>query len=155
MGKARTSDLPYNLEEWTDVNFKSLKTTLQHCLPHIRYFQIPSKDVLGKIQPYQNILEKNLWVDILAKYLDPDKPIISPILPPRKKDKPYLPLRNVSIITPSSSIITLEHAAEISSWIDRRSQFIIIQKFHTNLNIYLEEVEMGSQAKYFINSVII
>ncbi|RIB27286.1 hypothetical protein C2G38_2137894 [Gigaspora rosea] len=120
-GKAKTPDLPSNLEEWTDVNFKSLKTTLQNCLPHVRYFQIPSKDVLGKIQPYQNILEKNLWVDILAKYLDPDKPITSPILPPRKKDIIQLPPRNVSIIMPSSSIITLEHAAEISSWIDRRS----------------------------------
>ncbi|CAG8701566.1 4963_t:CDS:1, partial [Gigaspora rosea] len=32
-----------------------------------------------------------------------------------------LPLRKASIITPSSSIITLEHAVEILSWINRRS----------------------------------
>ncbi|RIB05363.1 hypothetical protein C2G38_2253853 [Gigaspora rosea] len=120
-GKARTPDLPSDLEEWTNVNFKSLRTTLQHCLPHIRYFQIPSKDILEKIQPYQNILEKNLWVDILTKYLAPDKPITSLILTPRKKATVQLPPRKESIIMQSSSIITLEHAAEISSWIDRRS----------------------------------
>ncbi|RIB22551.1 hypothetical protein C2G38_2173710 [Gigaspora rosea] len=96
-GKARTPDLPSNLEEWTDENFKSLKATLQHCLPHIRYFQIPSEDVLKKIKPYHNILEKNVWDDILAKYLAPNVPIASIILSP-------------------------QHIAEISSWIDRRSK---------------------------------
>ncbi|RIB04273.1 hypothetical protein C2G38_695502 [Gigaspora rosea] len=95
-GKARTPDLPSNLEELTHENFNSLKTTLQHCLPHIRYFQIPSKDILKKIQPYQNILEKNIWVDILAKYLDPDMPITSPVLPPRKKATSQLPSRKAS-----------------------------------------------------------
>ncbi|RIB22552.1 hypothetical protein C2G38_2173713 [Gigaspora rosea] len=121
-GKARTPDLPSNLEVWTDENFKSLKATLQHCLPHIRYFQIPSEDVLKKIKPYHNILEKNIWDDILAKYLAPNVPIASLILPPRKKATVQLPSRKASIITPSSSIITLEHIAELSSWIDRRSK---------------------------------
>ncbi|RIB27292.1 hypothetical protein C2G38_2029501 [Gigaspora rosea] len=121
-GRARTPDLPYDLEEWTDINFKSLKTTLQHCLPHIRYFQISSKDVLRKIHPYQIILEKTLWTDILAKHLDPDMPITSLNLPPRKKATVQLPPRKkVSIFPSPSTIITLEHAAEISSWIDRRS----------------------------------
>ncbi|RIB22557.1 hypothetical protein C2G38_2140165 [Gigaspora rosea] len=121
-GKERTQDLPSNLEEWTDENFKSLKATLQHCLPHIRYFQIPSEDVLKKIKPYHNIFEKNVWDDILAKYLAPNVPITSLILPPRKKVTVQLPSRKAYIITPSSSIITLEHIAKISSWIDRRSK---------------------------------
>ncbi|RIB27665.1 hypothetical protein C2G38_2159950 [Gigaspora rosea] len=84
-GKAKIPNLLPNLNEWTDENFKSLKITVQHCLPHIRYFQIPGKDVLKKIKPYRQILE------------------------------------NTSIITPSSSIVTLLNAAEISSWIDRCS----------------------------------
>ncbi|RIB22555.1 hypothetical protein C2G38_2140164 [Gigaspora rosea] len=121
-GKERTQDLPSNLEEWTDENFKSLKATLQHCLPHIRYFQIPSEDVLKKVKPYHNILEKNVWDDILAKFLAPNMPITSLILPPRKKATVQLPSRKASIITPSSYIITIDHVAEISSWIDRRSK---------------------------------
>ncbi|CAG8530458.1 23702_t:CDS:2 [Gigaspora rosea] len=48
-------------------------------------------------------------------------PINSLILPPRKKATVKLPPRKTSIITPSSLIITLQHVAEISSWIDRRS----------------------------------
>ncbi|CAG8832205.1 11128_t:CDS:1, partial [Gigaspora rosea] len=51
----------------------------------------------------------------------PDAPITSLILPPRKKETVQLPPRKASIITPSSLIITLQHAAEISSWIDRRT----------------------------------
>ncbi|CAG8779037.1 20371_t:CDS:2, partial [Gigaspora rosea] len=52
----------------------------------------------------------------------PNKSITSLSLPPRKKAMVQLPPRKVSIIAQSTSIITLEHAAEISSWIDRRSK---------------------------------
>ncbi|RIB22553.1 hypothetical protein C2G38_2173714 [Gigaspora rosea] len=99
-GKERTQDLPSNLEDG----------------------QMKTLNVLKKIKPYHNILEKNVWDDILAKYLAPNVPITSLILPPRKKATVQLPSRKASIITPSSSIITLEHVAEISSWIDRRSK---------------------------------
>ncbi|RIB12758.1 hypothetical protein C2G38_2100187, partial [Gigaspora rosea] len=77
----------------TDENFKSLRNTLKNCLPHVRYFEISSKDVLMKIKPYYNILEKNVWDDILAKHLDPNMSITSLILHPRKKATEQLPLR--------------------------------------------------------------
>ncbi|RIB01859.1 hypothetical protein C2G38_2293685 [Gigaspora rosea] len=118
-GKTKTSNLPPNLKDWTNDNFKSLKTTLQHCLPHIRYFQIPGEDVLDKVKPYHDILEQNMWDDIMSKLIAPNRPITSLILPPRNKTTVQLPHRKSSIIIPSSSIITLQHAAEISSWIDR------------------------------------
>ncbi|RIB27669.1 hypothetical protein C2G38_2325359 [Gigaspora rosea] len=120
-GKAKIPNLSPNLSEWTDENFKSLKSTVQHRPPHIRYFQIPGKDVLKKIKPYRHILENSVWDDIIARFVDPDAPITSLILPPRKKETVQLPPRKASIITLSSSIITLLHAAEISSWIDRCS----------------------------------
>ncbi|RIB01979.1 concanavalin A-like lectin/glucanase domain-containing protein [Gigaspora rosea] len=93
-GKAQTPNLPSNYEQWNDENFKSLKATLQNCLPHVRYFQIPGDEVLEKIQPYKKILEKNLWNDIIAKFVSPNKPITSTILPPRKKLTTQLPSRN-------------------------------------------------------------
>ncbi|RIB01978.1 hypothetical protein C2G38_929677 [Gigaspora rosea] len=92
-GKAQTPNLPSDYEEWNKENFESLKVTLQNCLPHIRYFQIPGDEVLEKIQPYKKILEKNLWNDIIAKFLSPNKPITSTILPPRKKLTTQLPSR--------------------------------------------------------------
>ncbi|RHZ59920.1 hypothetical protein Glove_360g59 [Diversispora epigaea] len=36
--------VPTNIEEWTKENFLTLKTNLQQCLPHSRYFHISSKD---------------------------------------------------------------------------------------------------------------
>ncbi|RIB27899.1 BTB/POZ protein, partial [Gigaspora rosea] len=91
-GKTKTPNLPPNLKEWTDDNFKSLKTTLQNCLPHIRYFQISGEDVIKKIKPYRNILEENTWDDMISKLVAPNLPITSLILPPRKKTTLQIPL---------------------------------------------------------------
>ncbi|CAG8743153.1 6058_t:CDS:2 [Ambispora leptoticha] len=54
-------------ENWTYENFLALKTTLQSCLPLIRYFQMSSHNILNNVQPYQQILEKNLWKDIMKR----------------------------------------------------------------------------------------
>ncbi|RIB20331.1 hypothetical protein C2G38_2179631 [Gigaspora rosea] len=90
--KVRILNLPSKLEEWTNENFNSLKTTLQNFLPHIKYFQLSTEEI-SKIKPYQNILETYIWNDIVMKCLDPE----------------------ITIISSFSSIITLERVAEISS----------------------------------------
>ncbi|RIB27892.1 hypothetical protein C2G38_2060760, partial [Gigaspora rosea] len=156
-GKAKTPNLPPNLKEWTDDNFKSLKTTLQNCLPHIRYFQISGEDVLKKIKPYRNILDENTWDDIMSKLVAPNSPISSLILPPRKKAAVQLPPRKKTtvqlpprnVITPSSSIITLQHAAEISSWIDRRSTIYDDTKIPYEFKLLLRGSGDGFEGKKF------
>src|SRR6185436_1064189 len=111
--------LPSNFNDWVDKDFQILKNTLQQCLPHIRYFQISSGNIIEKVFPYQQILNKNLVTDILKYSMAPEKPITSTILPPRKIVTIQLPnRRNAFQIT--SSIITNEHAAEIASWIDKK-----------------------------------
>ncbi|RIB27283.1 BTB/POZ protein [Gigaspora rosea] len=95
-GKAKIQNLPLNLNKWTDENFMSLKTTLHHCLPYIRYFHIPNKEIMEKIKPYHNILEESLWEDIISKSLNPETPINSLILPPRKKESTQLPPRETT-----------------------------------------------------------
>ncbi|RIB27666.1 hypothetical protein C2G38_2325355 [Gigaspora rosea] len=148
-GKAKILNLSSNLNEWTDENFKSLKITVQHCLPHIRYFQIPGKDVLKKIKPYQQILENSVWDDIIARFVDPDAPITSLILPPSKKETVQLPPRKASIITPTSSIITLLHAAEISSWIDRCSTIYDITEIPYEFKLLFRGSRDGFSGKDF------
>ncbi|RIB16822.1 hypothetical protein C2G38_2188905 [Gigaspora rosea] len=148
-GKAQTPNLPSNYEQWTKENFKSLKTTLQNCLPHIRYFQISNDDVLEKVKPYKKILEKNLWDDIFTKCVSPNKPITSTILPPRKKLSIQLPPRKSPAITLSSSIITLDHAAEISSWIDRRSTIYDISEIPYEFKLLLRGSRDGFDGKIF------
>ncbi|RHZ45965.1 hypothetical protein Glove_641g15 [Diversispora epigaea] len=117
-GIAQNSTLPVDLKEWTKENFKTLKITLQQCLPLIRYFHISGNDVSKKVMPYKKILDKQLWKDLTQYFMDPEQPVESIILPPRTILAQELPARATK---PLSTIITYEHVAEISSWIDRKS----------------------------------
>ncbi|RHZ75062.1 hypothetical protein Glove_217g288 [Diversispora epigaea] len=114
-GTSRNPTLPEKLEEWSDENFTTLKTTVQQCLPLIRYFHVSSSDVMDKIKPYKKILDKQLWNDLKQYLLLPDRPVKSIILPPRLILTQELPAR---INEPFSTIINKEHTAIISSWID-------------------------------------
>ncbi|RHZ70431.1 hypothetical protein Glove_271g13 [Diversispora epigaea] len=119
-GISQNSTLPLNLNEWTKENFLTLKTTLQQCLPLIRYFHIPGTDVLKKVKPYKRILDKQLWEDLNQYFWAPDEPMKSVILPPRSILVQELPTRTTEQAK-FSTIITYEHVAEISSWINRKS----------------------------------
>ncbi|RHZ61175.1 hypothetical protein Glove_349g129 [Diversispora epigaea] len=112
-GISQNPTLPKNLVEWNKENLLTLKTTLQQCLPYIRYFHIPG----NKIQPFKKILDKQLWKDLMQYLISPDRPVNSIILPARSVLIPELPVREKE---PFSIIITNEHVAEISSWIDRK-----------------------------------
>ncbi|RIB27902.1 hypothetical protein C2G38_2060788 [Gigaspora rosea] len=148
-GKAKTPNLPPKIGEWNHDNFKSLKSTLQNCLSHIRYFQVSGEDVLKKIKPYRYILEDYIWDDIISKLIAPNMPITSPILPPRKKVMVQVSPRKVSIIKPSSSIITLQHAAEISSWIDQRSTYYDTAEIPYQFNLLLRGSRDGFTGEAF------
>ncbi|RHZ60898.1 hypothetical protein Glove_350g31 [Diversispora epigaea] len=118
-GKAKNSTLPTNLAEWTSDNFLTLKETLKKCLMHIRYFDVSGEDVVEKIFPYSQLLDYQLFLDINSKIMAPNKPISSFVSPPRKISTKTLPARNIPFHL-SSQIITVEHALEISSWIDKK-----------------------------------
>ncbi|RHZ70439.1 hypothetical protein Glove_271g40 [Diversispora epigaea] len=95
-GIGQNSTLPVDLKEWNDENFTTLKTTLQQCLPLIRYFHIPSTDVLKKIKPYKKILDEQLWEDLNQYFVAPDQPVESIILSPRTKIVRKLPTRTTT-----------------------------------------------------------
>ncbi|RHZ87601.1 hypothetical protein Glove_33g181 [Diversispora epigaea] len=117
-GITQNPTLPKNLGDWTEENFLTLKTTLQQCLPHIRYFHIIHIEIYDKIRPYKKILDKQLWEDIKQHLAAPDRTIKSIILPARSVLNTELPPRTTG---PFSTIISEDHAAEISSWIDRKT----------------------------------
>ncbi|RIB24388.1 hypothetical protein C2G38_2031931 [Gigaspora rosea] len=75
-------------------------------------------DIVGKIEPYQAILERDLWKDIMKRITNPNREISSKILPPRIILKPTLPTRAMESF---STVINEEHAAEIASWIDKKA----------------------------------
>ncbi|RIB28858.1 hypothetical protein C2G38_1335058 [Gigaspora rosea] len=115
-GIAQNPGLLSDPESWSHENFLTIKTTLKNCFPHIRYFQMSSDDIVNNVEPYQQILEKNLWKDIIKKFMT-NQPISSKVLPPRIIFKPKLPTRVVELF---STVINEAHLAEIASWIDRK-----------------------------------
>ncbi|RHZ75080.1 hypothetical protein Glove_217g276 [Diversispora epigaea] len=117
-GTARNPTLPKKLEEWSDEYFMTLKATLQQCLPLIRYFHISRSDVMDKVKPYNKILDEQLWNDLKLHLILPEQMIESIILPPRLVLTQELPERSNE---PFSTIINKEHAAKISSWIDKQT----------------------------------
>ncbi|RHZ73624.1 hypothetical protein Glove_230g190 [Diversispora epigaea] len=130
-GTAQNFTLPKKLEDWSDENFITLKTTLQRCLPLIRYFHIPNSDVMDKIKPYKKILDKQLWNDLKQHLILPDRrPIKLNILPPRLVLKQELPTRLIELF---STIINEEHATMISSWINNQPTNLIDNPYEFQL----------------------
>ncbi|RIB09361.1 hypothetical protein C2G38_2209118 [Gigaspora rosea] len=147
-GKANTPDLPSDIKQWTEKNFLDLKNTLGKCIPLIRYFQMPGEEIVAKVKPYRQILGLNLWDDISTRFMAPNAPITSTILPARKKIPVQLPVREVHFVN-SSSIINDEHFAEISSWIDRCSLVYDVTKIPYKFNLLLRGSRDGFTRETF------
>jgi len=99
-----------NLSQWTSSNFEELEKILHDLIPHIRWFQISSKDFWRKVNPFEQVFPKQLYKDIMGYYCDPDTPPINAILPLR---------RNLSY---NSVLINRDHLLIILSWIDKKEK---------------------------------
>ncbi|RHZ83843.1 hypothetical protein Glove_87g85 [Diversispora epigaea] len=155
-GIAQNPTLPANLKEWSNENFEALKITLQQCLPLIRYFHIPGEDIWKKVQPYQKILEEQLWDDMIQHSKSPNKSVNSLVLPARIISTPELPSRTISTPElpsrenePFSTIINKEHVAELSSWVDRKSTTYSLENIPYDLQLILRGSKDGFDPKTF------
>ncbi|RHZ86044.1 hypothetical protein Glove_55g66 [Diversispora epigaea] len=147
-GISQNLTLPTNLEEWSKENFITLKTTLQQCLPLIRYFHISDKDIWEKVKPYKKILGKQLWEDLNQHLIFPNQPVKSLVLSARIISTPVLPPR---VNKPFSTIINEEHSAEISSWIDRKSTIYSSKNIPYDFQLILRGSKNGFDPKTFWN----
>ncbi|RHZ86538.1 hypothetical protein Glove_50g64 [Diversispora epigaea] len=150
-GIAQNPTLPVNLEEWSKENFLTLKITLQQCLPLIRYFHISNTEIVDKIVPYKRILDKQLWKDIIQHLGAPDRPVKSIILPARSASVTELPLRAEVPKEPFSTIISEEHAAEISSWIDCKTTTYSTKNIPYKFELILNGTKDGFAPQTFWN----
>ena len=50
-GKAQNTNLPKEVDNWTQNDFSILKTTLDDFIPHIRFYEMSSEDFRFKIMP--------------------------------------------------------------------------------------------------------
>ncbi|RHZ73911.1 hypothetical protein Glove_228g124 [Diversispora epigaea] len=87
-------------------DFLTLRTTLQQCLPLIRYLHILNTELFDKILSYKKHL------------IAPDRPVKSISLSARSAAITEFPSRAEVSKEPFATIISEEHVAEISSWID-------------------------------------
>ncbi|RGB27547.1 hypothetical protein C1646_819702 [Rhizophagus diaphanus] len=109
-GIGNTIDLPPSVADWTDENFISLKETLKNLIPLIRFFVISPQDFYQHVKPYEKLLDKEHYDDILQSHLNTDwRPSIRPVLPKR-----IFPQKSIE-----SEIINKQQAAIIASWIDK------------------------------------
>ena len=75
-GLAQNSELPSNLANFSKEDFKALKRTLQQCIPFIRFYNLSSKEFTDKVLPYEKILPKELYKDLLKTFLNLSDPNI-------------------------------------------------------------------------------
>ncbi|RHZ71362.1 hypothetical protein Glove_259g28 [Diversispora epigaea] len=100
------------------------------------------------ILPYKKILDKQLWEDINQHIALPDRPVKSVILPPRTTLIIELPPRAKE---PFSTIISEEHAAEISAWIDRKTSNYLTTNIPYDFQLILLGTRDGFAPQTFWN----
>ncbi|GBC00023.1 hypothetical protein RclHR1_03710007 [Rhizophagus clarus] len=118
-GLAQNPTLIPDPKSWSGDDFKTIKNTLQHCLPLIRFFGLTSKELSQKVRPYQKLLSQQLYEDLVDSYMDPDSVLIDNILLPRN-------IKNKII---SSKIISLDISATILRWVDNNiNKFVFVRE---------------------------
>ncbi|EXX74624.1 uncharacterized protein OCT59_016635 [Rhizophagus irregularis] len=113
-GVAQNPELPSDVTNYSDDDFNTLKNTLQQCIPFIRFYNLTSKEFLDKILPYEQILPKELYKDLLKAFIS----LSDPNSKPSDKSKPRIP-KKIDSKNINSKIITFQHSELISKWIDR------------------------------------
>ena len=111
-----------------------MANTLQHCLPLIRFFSLPSKEFFNKVRPYEKLLDRQLYVDLLKYYLDPDSKPSENILPPIHSAIGALATKNA--VNPRKSLVDLSFGMECIMIIGiEKIQNLLIFKNATNLTL--------------------
>ena len=82
-GIAQNPALIPDPDTWSDDDFKTMENTLQRCLPLIRFFCLSPQEFSQKVRPYQKLIRRKLYEDLLNSYLDPNSVSTDDILLPR------------------------------------------------------------------------
>jgi hypothetical protein len=110
-GLAQNPELPSDVNNYSNDDFNILKNTLQKCIPFIKFYNLTSKEFMDKVLPYEQILPKELYKDLMKAFL-------SLLDPNSKPTKPHM-TKEINLRTINSKIITYQHVELISKWIDR------------------------------------
>ncbi|EXX74099.1 uncharacterized protein OCT59_027119 [Rhizophagus irregularis] len=137
-GLAQNPDLPSDPTDFSKEDFNTLKNSLQHCVPHIRFYNLTSEEFSDEVLPYKKVLPKELYKDLLKYFLDPNNQSI-------KTSKPRITTKEINI---DSKIITIQHSELISKWIDRLENSDEIKDTY-NFKLLLRGTRDGFATKKF------
>ncbi|RIA81894.1 hypothetical protein C1645_836224 [Glomus cerebriforme] len=65
VGFAQNLELPFDIIDYPKDDFNILKNTLQQCIPFVKFGNFTSKEFLDKVLPYEQILPKELYKNLL------------------------------------------------------------------------------------------
>uniref|UniRef100_U9UQT7 Kelch-like protein 17 n=1 Tax=Rhizophagus irregularis (strain DAOM 181602 / DAOM 197198 / MUCL 43194) TaxID=747089 RepID=U9UQT7_RHIID len=82
-GLAKNPTLIPDPKTWSDDDFKKMENTLEHCLPLVRFYSLSTKEFSQKVRPYQKLLNRQLYEDLVDSFMDPDSIPNENILLPR------------------------------------------------------------------------
>ena len=71
-GLAQNPEISSDPSNYSKDDFNALKNTLQQCIPFIRFYNMTSKEFFYQVVPYKKILPKELYMDLLKIFMDPD-----------------------------------------------------------------------------------
>src|SRR3984957_11693139 len=103
-GIAQNPGLPSDPTNYSKNDFKTLKNTLQQCIPFIRFYNLTSKEFMDNIFPYEKIFPKELYKDLLKTFLS----LLDPVSKPNNKSRPRI-IKEIKLRTIDSKIITNQH----------------------------------------------
>jgi hypothetical protein len=113
-GHAQNPELPSEIANFSKDDFKTLKNTLQQCIPFIKFYNLTSKEFVDKVFPYREVLPEELCTELLKTFLTLSNPDSKPI----NKSKPHI-TKEIKLRTVDSKIITSQHAELILKWVNR------------------------------------
>ncbi|RGB42399.1 hypothetical protein C1646_788499, partial [Rhizophagus diaphanus] len=113
-GHAQNPELPSDITNYSKDDFGALKSTLQHFIPFIKFYNLTAKEFTDKVLPYREILSEELFIKLIKTFLN----LLDPNIKPSDKSKPCI-TKEVNLRTIDSKIITSQHNGLISKWIVR------------------------------------
>ncbi|GBB93850.1 hypothetical protein RclHR1_02240022 [Rhizophagus clarus] len=109
-GLAKNATIVSDPDTWTDEDFETMKNTLQHCIPLIRFYSLLPKEFLCKVLPYKKLFNQQLYKNLLSSYMNPDS---------EPNDDNILLPRNIKTnLVLDTKIVNLNIISTISRWIN-------------------------------------
>ncbi|GET65691.1 carbohydrate-binding module family 13 protein [Rhizophagus irregularis DAOM 181602=DAOM 197198] len=99
-GHAQNPELSSDPTNFSKDDFDTLRNSLQHCIPFIRFYNLSSDEFSDEVLLYKKILPKELYKDLLKYFLSSNNQLT-------KKSKPRTAAKEINI---DSEIITIQHA---------------------------------------------